>query len=140
MAMTTTFGDDLAAGMVELREHALSSMRDTVRVERVDGTTLDPDSLEMVPNWVVVYEGPCKLVPPDFKDTQAMAGESSFDVADAKITTPVTEVTGRIRNDDRATITSAGYDPANIGRVFTLQRDPGRTYPKERRFSCQEVS
>lgn len=135
----TTFGDDLAAGMVELRELALSSMRDAVRVERVDGVTLGPD-LEQVPNWVVVYEGPCKLVPTDFKDSQASAGESSFDVADAKITAPVTEVTGLIRNGDRATITETAYDPANVGRVFTLQRDPDRTYPIERRFSCQEVS
>lgn len=121
-------------------------MRDTVLVETVDPDAepvLDPETNEVVTPYKTVFEGACRLVPTDFKDLSETAGETAFDVADANLALPITVESGAIRNGDRATITAVDAvtgDPANVGRVFTVQRDPARTYPIERRFSCQEVS
>lgn len=145
-----TFGEDLAWGVGQLREHAESAMVDKVLVETVIGETLNADN-QVVPEWGMVYAGRCRVIPTDFKDFDKTAGEASFDAADAKIAMPITADTAvgdtgdpaAIRNGDRATITSVDPsigDPANVGRVMTLQRDPDRTHTIERRFAAVEVS
>lgn len=137
-------GDDVAAVLPGLRAQAESAMRDTVLIESPTGdTTLDPETNEIVSEYVTVYAGKCRLVRTDFKDFSKSAGEAVFDAADVKLTAPITAETGAIRTGDRATITAVDAltgDPENVGRVFTVQRDPARTYPVERRFSCTEVS
>lgn len=136
-------GDDVAAALPELRAQAVSAMRDTVLVETVTGETLDPETNEVIPEFATVYSGACRLIRTDFKDFTKSAGEAVFDAADVKIALPITAESGAIRNGDRATVTAVDSitgDPANVGRVFTVQRDPARTYPVERRFSCTEVS
>lgn len=132
-------GDDVAAALPELRAQAESAMVDAVIVETVVGETLNENN-EVVPEYGPVYAGKCRLVPTDFKDFEKSAGETSFDAADVKLVLPITVESGKIRNGDRATLTVAVNDPANVGRVFTVQRDPVRSFPVERRFSCQEVS
>lgn len=137
-------GDDLAAALPALREQAESMMRDTVLVERPDGPpVVDPVTHKVEPGWRTIYEGKCRVIPTDFKDTTASAGETTTDIADTKIATPITTESGEIRNGDRATITAVDAtfgDPANVGRQMVLQRDPIRTHPIERRFSAQEDS
>lgn len=137
-------GDDVAAALPELRAQAVSAMRDTVLVETATGeVVVDPVTNEVIPEFSTVYAGACRIIRTDFKDFSKSAGEAVFDAADVKLATPITAETGAIRNGDRATITAVDPvtgDPANVGRVFTVQRDPARTYPVERRFSCQEVS
>lgn len=135
--------DDIAEALPELRAQAVSLMRDTVLVERADGAPIVDDKGNITPSWRTIYTGPCRVVPTVFKDTTQGAGETVFDLSDARIALPITAEAGAIRNGDRATITAVDQllgDPANVGRVFTLQRDPDRTHPVERRFSAQEVS
>lgn len=135
-------GDQVEAELLELRAQAESLMVDTVRVERKSGSTMDPTTLEMVDDWSLIYAGPCRLLPVNVAGVKEAAGDTSFAVADARIATPITADSGAIRNGDRATITAVGVvgDPADVGRVFTLTRDPSRSHRVERRFSCQEVS
>ena len=135
-------GDDVAAALPELRAQAESAMRDTVLVETVTGSDLNDDN-EVVETYGTVYAGKCRILPTDFKDFEKAAGEAVFDSADSKLALPITAESGAVRNGDRATITTVDPvtgDPANVGRVFTVQRDPARTYPVERRFTCTEVS
>jgi len=136
-------GDDVAAVLPGLRAHAESLMVDSVLVERADGDPTVNDKGEVVPGWQAIYAGKCRLIRTDFKDFSKSAGEAVFDAADVKLALAITTETGAIRNGDRATVTAVDPvigDPANLGRRFTVQRDPARSHPVERRFSCTEVS
>lgn len=136
-----TFASDLTAGRAELQQHAESAMVDSVLIEREDGYTLDPDTLEQIPAWVTVYEGKCKVRSSPVQSRDASAGETVYDVTASYIDLPLSDpASGAVRAGDRATITGAALDPANVGRVLTVQRDIPRTFPIERRLFCQEVS
>lgn len=136
-----TFVSDLAAGRAELQQHAESAMVDSVLIEREDGYALDPDTLEQVTAWVTVYAGRCKVRSASALPRDAAAGETVYDVTASYLDLPLSDpASGGVRAGDQATITATAFDPANVGRVLTVQQDIPRTYPIERRLFCQEVS
>ena len=56
-----SFGDDIAAGLAELRVHAASNMRDACVVDRRTGRVLNEATLEYTDVWVEVYAGRCRV-------------------------------------------------------------------------------
>ena len=141
-----TLQDDVAAALPELRAHAESLMVDTCRVRRVDPanpTTLDPDSLAEVPNYLPddVYTGPCRIQRSGALAPQAqVAGGFEFGVNAIVAQLPLS-ATG-IHGGDRLTVAAIGTttDPDLLGLVATVQTNLTKTHPTKRTLVCEEVS
>lgn len=129
------------------RRRSESLMVDRVRIERrvtdEQGQpvfTPGPDR-RLEEQWLLVYEGRCKVRAGGQQASSAEAGEVLAEVSHTVLDLPVSEPdAGKVRAGDRATLTESRFDPANVGRVLIVQRDVPRTYPVERRLACEEVS
>ena len=77
------FGDDVAAGLAELREHAVSNMRDACVIERRTGRVLDEATLEYTDAWVEVYAGRCRVKVKGTQPAESEPGGRTFVVNDA---------------------------------------------------------
>jgi hypothetical protein len=133
-------GPVIAANLPLMREHAESLMVDTVTVERQDGTTLDPDTLEEVPNFEAVYTGAARVVRPgSLAPRDNVAGGFEFGVRALLAYLPVS-VEGIVAGD-RLTVTATDSltDPDLLGLVATVQANLTRTYAAKRTLVCEEV-
>lgn len=132
------FGDDLADGLAELREHAVSMMRDQCVIERQDGDpVLDDETLQYVPAWVPVYDGRCRVQVSATQPAEAKNGGRVFVVTDAVVQLPVDATD--YRDGDRVTITEASYDPALDGVVLSVTSREVKTHATMRRLHVSEV-
>jgi hypothetical protein len=134
-------GEDIAQALPELRAHAESLMVDTLTVEVPNGTTLDPDTLEEVPAWAPVYEGPGRVQRPGaLSPREDVAGGYEFGVKAILAQLPLT-ATG-ITAGARVTVTALGplSDPDLLGLVATVQANLTKTHPTKRTLVCEEVS
>lgn len=136
-----SFGDDLDAGMRELREHAESAMVDTCRITRAgegrgpwNPTTRDYDA----PPRVTVYTGRCEVKVDDVQAQDAIAGEAAIGTQRMSVRLPVLTSLG-IRAGDDVEMTSAQNDPDLTGRHFTVSAPDHRTRAAARRLPCIEV-
>lgn len=134
-------GHDIAAALPELRAHAESMMADTCRIRRPNGTTLDPETLEEVPNYLDVHTGPCRVQ----RSGALSPGESSpggyeFGVGAVLVQLPIS-VTG-IRRGDVFDLTALGdvSDPALAGLTATVQADLTKSHATKRTLVCEEVT
>lgn len=134
-------GDDIAAALPELRAHAESLMVDAVLVERPDGTTLDPDSLEEVPEFTSVASSQARVQrPAALSPRESLSGGFEFGVNTVLVQLPLS-VTG-VSKGDRVTVTALGptTDPDLLGMVATVRANLTKTHPTKRTLVCEEVS
>jgi hypothetical protein len=127
----------VAAGRVA----AEALMVDTLTVEAPNGTTLDPDTLEEVPAWTSVYEGPGRVQRPGaLSPREDVAGGYEFGVKAILAQLPLT-ATG-ITAGARVTVTALGplSDPDLLGLVATVQANLTKTHATKRTLVCEEVS
>lgn len=133
-----TFGDDIAAGLAELRVHAESNMRDACSVERRTGRVLDPVSLEYVDAWTVVWSGRCRLKVAGTQPAEESGTGRQFVVTDAVLQLPVTAV--EFADDDRATVTGCEFDPSLVGVVLSVTSREPISQATSRRLHVSEVT
>ena len=133
-------GDDIAAALPELQAAAVSMMRDTCRVERRAGRTMDPDSLEYVEAWSLVAEGVCRVKPMEAAALTRVAGEVEHVTAPHAVWRPIDAT--RYEEGDRVTSTAVDPvvgNPAMVGRVLWVTGDPMRSQGTKRELACSEV-
>lgn len=121
-------GDDIAAGLVELRAQAVSLMVDRCDIERAV-TAWDEGEQASVTTWTVVHaDVPCALDIPPATGRSLVADEAST-VESPQVKIPV-EYVG-VQPDDRVTVAGVG--------VVWVTHVPVRTYQVQRRLECRWV-
>jgi hypothetical protein len=136
-----SLNDAIAAELPALRREAESLMVDTVTVEAPNGTALDPDTLEEVPAWTPVYEGPGRVQRPGaLSPRDDVAGGYEFGVKAILAQLPLSA--SGITAGARVTVTALGplSDPDLLGLVATVQANLTKTHPTKRTLVCEEVS
>lgn len=137
-----TLGADIAAALPELRAQAESLMIDTLLVERATGeTTMDPDSLEIVPVYAQVYSGKGRVQRPGaLSPREDVAGGFEFGIRTILAQLPLSAA--GITGGDRVTVTAVGAvaDPDLLGLVATVRANLTKTHPTKRTLVCEEVS
>ena len=116
-------------------------MRDTVRVERDTGAvTRDPTTLEEVPVWATVHEGPGRVQRPGTQPSETVAGEIEFGVSTVLVQLPLSAA--GIKRDHRVTVTAVGpqSDPDLLGLVATVKANLTKSHPTKRTLVCEEVT
>lgn len=134
---------DIAAVLPELRREAEALMVDTLTVDVPTGdTTLDPDTLEEVPEYgAAVYTGPGRVQRPgSLSPRDNVVGGFEFGVKAILAQIPLS-ATG-ITQGARVTVTAVGplTDPDLLGLVATVQANLTKTHPTKRTLVCEEVS
>jgi hypothetical protein len=135
-------GDDIAAALPELRAHAESMMRDTVKVERATGAfTRDPVTLEDVPVYATVHEGQARIQRPGgIQPSEEVAGEVEFGISTILAQLPLS--TTGVERGDRLTVTAIGplSDPDLLGLKATVMANLTKSHPTKRTLVCEEVT
>ena len=132
---------EIAAALPEMRAHAESLMVDMVLVERPDGTTLDPDTLEEVPAFTSVVSSRGRVQRPgSLSPRESLSGGFEFGVNTVLVQLPLS-VSGVLKGD-RVTVTALGptTDPDLLGMVATVRANLTKTHPTKRTLACEEVS
>jgi hypothetical protein len=136
------FADDIAGILPELRAHAESLMVDSCAVDRADGTTtLDPVTLEEVPNYAsVLTDQACRVQ--RFRgqgQSDLVAGGINFGISALLLQLPLS-ARGVRRNDRvRTTAVAAISDPELVGTVAVVREDLTKTHATKRLLLCEEV-
>lgn len=137
-----SLGSDIAAALPELRAQAESMMRDTVKVERDTGaTTKDPVTLEEVPVWATVHEGPARIQRTgQVSPREQVVGEVEFGINAVIVQMPLAAV--GIEKGHRVTVTALGpeSDPDLLGLAATVMANLTKSHPTKRTLVCEEVS
>lgn len=132
------FGDDVAAGLTELREHAVSNMRDECVIERRTGRVLDEVTLEYTDVWVGVYAGRCRVKVKGTQPAESEPGGRTFVVNDAVVQVPVDAT--HYADGDRVTVTASEFDPALVGVVLSVTSRDLISQATSRRLHVSEVT
>ena len=133
-----SFGDDIAAGLTELREHAVSNMRDACVIERRTGRVLDEVTLEYTDVWVGVYAGRCRVKVKGTQPAESGPGGRTFVVTDAVVQIPVDST--HYADGDRVTVTVAVFDPTLVGVALSVTSREVKSQATMRRLHVSEVS
>jgi hypothetical protein len=118
-------------------------MVDTLVVDvPTGGTTLDPDTLEEVPEYgTPIYSGPGRIQRPgSLSPREDVAGGFEFGVKAILAQLPLSAA--GITAGARVTVTALGplSDPDLLGLVATVQANLTKTHPTKRTLVCEEVS
>lgn len=121
-------GDDIAAALPQLREHAESMMRDQCVVTRVTGATADPDDRE-VPVRTPIYTGRCRVQANQRVDASPEVGGATVTVQRYEIQVPISA--GPIRIGDLIAVADRKF------RVTGLHL---KTHQTAQRLPVEEVT
>lgn len=133
-----SFGDDIAAGLTELREHAVSNMRDACVIERRTGRVLNETTLEYVDQWTPVYAGVCRVKVAGTQPAVSEPGGRTFVITDAVVQLPIGPE--RFVDNDRVTVTVAVFDPDLVGVALSVTSREVKSQATMRRLHVSEVS
>lgn len=124
-------GDDLAANLPLIRAEAESLMTDAAIIERVTGTTLDPDNGARVKVWSLVQESPARIlrVQVQIRDQQAAGQSLTQATVEGRLPWHVSD----LRLGDRVTLTTSG-DPRLLGVPIVLTEVDHATHAVSRRW------
>lgn len=127
----------LAAG----RAAAISLMVDACEITRAGGPPVWDETLGDYthPTPVLVWSGPCRVQTRQLMVGEADVGERVVGLVRVEIHVPV-EGTTDVARGDTVTITGARFDPALVGRAFTVQSGHAGTHKTARRLSVETVA
>lgn len=133
-------GHDVAAALPEMQAHAESLMVDTIHVQRQTGEAMDPDTLEMVPTYDTIYDGPGRIQRWSGAGTagEPVVGGREFGLDTFFVQLPITVVGPR--ELDKVTVTAAALDPALVGLDGTVKSDRTKSHATKRVLLCEEVA
>lgn len=115
-------------------------MVDACLIERVTGTTTNPNTGAVTETKTTVYDGPCRLQEHGGypRDISTAPDQPQLAVS-RELQLPV-GTSGDVRAGDRATVTASAHDPAMVGRRMWLRGQPSKSEATSRRFSIEEVA
>lgn len=123
--------NEILAALPRLRSEAESLMTDAAIIERVTGTTLDPDNGARVKTWSLVQESPARIlrVQVQIRDQQAAGQSLTQATVEGRLPWHVSD----LRLGDRVTLTASG-DPRLLGLPITLTEVDHATHAVSRRW------
>lgn len=126
--------DDLQAGVSDLRALSESLMVDECRVEVPGGVVTDPDALQDVVSWRVLYEGRCRLqrVNVQASEVEAAAAFAGKTPTDLRLPLSAPE----LPNEARVTVTRHAR---LVGRQMTVKGRSFQTFERDARYACEGV-
>lgn len=121
------------------RRMAEASMVDTCVIERIVGTTTDPETGQVADQVVTVYSGKCRVQERGGypRDITTSVDQPQLAVA-RELQLPVVGSEG-VRAGDRVTFTASVNDPGLVGVVAWLRGEPAKTEATARRFHMEEI-
>ena len=131
----TVIYDDVARVLPEMRAHAESLMRDTVRVMREGEPVTDDDGF-VTTSSTLVYEGAAKWQRPSGWQ-RSQVGESDTAAGGIELHLPFDASAG-VRVGDVVEC-AASLDPALVGRRFGVADEFTKTLATARRFRVEVV-
>ncbi|MBP8838799.1 MAG: hypothetical protein KBG78_08210 [Dermatophilaceae bacterium] len=134
-------GADIAAALPELRDQAVSMMRDFCTITRPSAGEWDEASGTYVPPGapVPLYSGPCRVRRPNVAEREALAGDADWTLTGAVLSIPVDGTTDDLLG---ATVHVVGceMDPSLIGRDLKVTGPHAQSQATARRLRCVEVA
>ena len=134
-------GADIAAALPELRDQAVSMMRDFCTITRPSAGEWDEASGIYVPPGapVTLYSGPCRVRRPNVAEREALAGDADWTLMGAILSIPVD---GTPNDMLGATVHVVGceMDPSLIGRDLKVTGPHAQSQATARRLRCVEVA
>lgn len=132
-------GYDIGATLPWLQAQAESLMVDACIIDRPAGDpVLNESTGQMETTYAPVYTGPCRVQAPGTQGANPNAGEHQFTVLGHVVQLPIDATAYAV--GDRVRITTATFDPALVGRTFTVASLMHKTHPTARRLVCDEVT
>lgn len=126
------------------RAAAEALMVDACAIQRVTGTTLDPDTGAETPTYMPVYAGRCRFQSRNLTGASPQAGQQRVDLYVLELQIPAT-VTG-VAVNDVVTVT-ASVDPELVApradgtpRLFRVANLMHKTHATARRLPLEEVA
>lgn len=119
------------------RRRAEALMVDACIVDRVTGSTVDPDTGAEVPTYTTVYDGPCRVQSRNTATTSPNTGEQRVDLLTLEVQLPVDASAG-LAVSDRVRITSSVHDPDLPSRTFRVENLAHKSHATSRRVSVEE--
>lgn len=134
-------GADIAAALPELRDQAVSMMRDTCTITRPGAGEWDEASgIYVTPGApVTLYSGPCRVRRPNVAEREALAGDADWTLMGAILSIPVDGTPNDMLGANVHMDHCAG-DPALTGRDLKVTGPHSQTDATARRLRCVEVA
>jgi hypothetical protein len=120
------------------RVAAEALMVDACVIERRSGSTVDPETGDIVPTFATVYSGKCKVQQQTAVANPSTVGEAAVFVSEPQLHVPMS-ATGLLP-DDRVTMTTSVLDPDLVGKVGHLRGPWDETFTTARRLPMAWVS
>lgn len=111
-----------------------SLMVDACRIEVPGGVVTDPDTLQDVVSWRVLYEGKCRLqrVNVQASEVEAAAAFAGKTPTDLRLPLSAPE----LPNEARVTVTRHAR---LVGRQMTVKGRSFQTFERDARYACEGV-
>ncbi len=120
----TSFGDDIAEVLVELRELALDRMRDECVIERPVGRNASTDATpRQKQTYELVWEGQCRIGRGGYSDSAANVGDQRIAVGTVPVHLPWD--LPAVAQNYRIRITAIGPNtaPRHLGNAYFIGTD-----------------
>lgn len=118
------------------RDLAESLMQSTVQIRRKTGTTRDEDTGQLVPTWVVVYEGPGRVRFGNSQPRDLDASGQRVVEQSPVVSLPISTSAG-VHVDDEGEVLSNPADPGIVGLRFRIAGLHAQTHASARRFPVE---
>ena len=134
-------GADIAAALPELRDQAVSMMRDFCTITRPSAGEWDEASGIYVPPGapVTLYSGPCRVRRPNLAEREALAGDADWTLTGAVLSIPVDGTTDDLLGAT-VHVEHCEMDPALTGRDLKVTGPHAQSQATARRLRCVEVA
>lgn len=123
--------------VVRGRVKAESLMVDACTVGRQSGVFTDPITGQVVPTFVTVYAGKCKVQLTTSQASNPTAGGHQFTVQGLRLDLPV--AAGPVLVDDMVTLNAAVLDSQLVGRVYRVTEVFHKSMATAQRTGVSEV-
>lgn len=134
-------GADIAAALPELRDQAVSMMRDFCTITRPSAGEWDEASGIYVPPGapVTLYSGPCRVRRPNVAEREALAGDADWTLTGAVVSIPVDKTTDDLLGAT-VHVEHCEMDLALTGRDLKVTGPHAQSQATARRLRCVEVA
>lgn len=121
----------------DIRSDLVPELPDVVTIRRQEGSTVDPVTLEEVPNWTVLYANQAALVVWRSREGRFVEeGDTQVGITDFAVTVPA-DVVDVVKGDQIVVVDC--HDPAAVGKTLTVTFAGFGSLSISRRISCQEA-
>lgn len=119
------------------RAMAEAGFSDACTIRRRTGEATDDLTGDVVPVYVTVYSGKCRIQQSLAMGQRTDSGEMSLIVERRELQLPVA-TSAAVRHEDEATIDTCANDPGMVGRVFIVRDEHGKSEATARRLTIEE--